>query len=61
MDNLKGAFAITRQGKKIISQLTPGAILIDDVLTTGSTVNECARTLRKAGIKRILVVTVMRG
>ncbi len=61
MDNLKGAFGITRIGRKLASRHCPGVILIDDVLTTGSTVNECARTLRKAGIKRILVVTVMRG
>lgn len=61
MDNLKGAFAITPQGRKLVSGRSPGVVLVDDVLTTGSTVNECARVLRKAGIKRILVVTVMRG
>lgn len=61
MENLKGAFALTRHGRRTLSAHAAGAILIDDVLTTGSTVNECAKTLRKAGIKRILVVTVMRG
>jgi competence protein ComFC len=36
-------------------------LLVDDVLTTGSTVNECAKTLLKAGFQRVQVVTVMRG
>lgn len=33
-------------------------ILIDDIYTTGSTVNECARVLKKAGAKEIFVVTI---
>lgn len=61
MENLKGAFAITRRGRKWIEASPGGAILIDDVLTTGSTVNECAKTLRMAGFRKIFVVTVMRG
>ena len=36
-------------------------VLVDDVLTTGSTVNECAKTLRQAGFRQVVVVTVMRG
>jgi competence protein ComFC len=61
MDNLRGAFSITRSGRDFITRQPAGAVIIDDVLTTGSTVNECARTLRKAGFKKIFVVTVMRG
>ena len=33
-------------------------LLIDDIYTTGSTVNECSRTLRQAEIKEIGVFTI---
>lgn len=62
MENLRGAFSISRNGKRWIEKSSPaGAILIDDVLTTGSTVHECARILHRAGFKKVIVVTVMRG
>jgi len=35
-------------------------LLIDDVLTTGSTASECARILRNAGATRVLVATLAR-
>lgn len=61
MENLRGAFEITRHGRRWLAAATHGAVLIDDVLTTGSTVHECAKTLRRAGFRKVLVVTVMRG
>ena len=36
-------------------------LLIDDVMTTGATVNECARTLKEAGAALVGVLTVGRG
>ncbi len=35
--------------------------LVDDVMTTGSTVNEAARTLKAAGIKKVDVWTIARA
>ncbi len=61
MENLRGAFEITRTGRKWLAAESGGAVLVDDVLTTGSTVHECARTLHRAGFRRVFVVTVMRG
>jgi ComF family protein len=61
MENLRSAFAITRHGQRWLESCPHGAIIVDDVLTTGSTVNECSKTLRKAGFEKIFAITVMRG
>jgi competence protein ComFC len=37
------------------------ALLVDDVFTTGATVNECSRVLKEAGVKYIEVLTLARG
>lgn len=56
-DNVKNKFAIKRN----INLKGRGILLIDDVMTTGATVNECARMLKKAGAKEVLVLTAARG
>lgn len=64
LENLKGAFAIRKRWNMrnpVASIQAPGVILVDDVFTTGSTVDACAKVLRKAGVKHIAVLTVLRG
>jgi len=55
-DNLAGAFAIKNpeavQGKKVF--------LVDDVYTTGSTMEECARVLKQAGAKQVWGIAIAR-
>jgi ComF family protein len=36
-------------------------LLVDDVMTTGSTVHECARVLKRGGAREVLVATVARA
>lgn len=52
--NIRNAFALSRK-----PQVRHVAI-VDDVITTGSTVNEIARVLRKAGVRRVQVWAVAR-
>ena len=57
MENLRNAFRV-RHAEAVQSR---HLILVDDVFTTGSTVEECARVLRSAGAASVRVVTVARG
>ena len=56
-ENVRGAFAVTKP-ERIRDR---SILLMDDVMTTGTTVNECARVLRRAGAKEIFVTTVARA
>ncbi|MDH4301260.1 MAG: ComF family protein, partial [Nitrospira sp.] len=56
LKNLRGAFVV-RYPDEIKKQRV---LLIDDVFTTGTTVNECAKSLRKAGSSDVLVLTLGR-
>ena len=56
LKNLRQTFAVAKperiSGRRVL--------LVDDVFTTGTTVNECAKALRKAGSAEVYVVTLAR-
>ncbi|MCU1268948.1 MAG: ComF family protein [Acidobacteriaceae bacterium] len=56
VENIRGAFRVWHPSKVSGRNI----LLIDDVLTTGTTVSECARILRKAGAEKVWVATVAR-
>lgn len=56
LKNVKNAF-------EAAEKLPQGAavLLIDDIFTTGATVNDCARALKKVGAARVYVLTAAMG
>ena len=56
--NVKGAFAINPIHQPHIKDKK--IVLVDDVLTTGSTLNECSRVLLEAGAKSVHSLTLAR-
>ena len=56
LQNVKNAFAVNEKrdvrGKNVL--------LIDDVFTSGATLNECARALKKSGAEKVFVLTIAR-
>ena len=54
--SVRGAYA-TREGLQVDNLRV---LLVDDVLTTGATLDACARALKKAGAAAVLGLTVAR-
>ncbi|CAK0743377.1 competence protein ComFC [Azospirillaceae bacterium] len=56
--NIKGAFAVRPGREKLVEGRR--LVVVDDVLTTGATVSECARVLLRAGAAGVDVLTLAR-
>jgi ComF family protein len=54
--NMRGAFVVKKRSVVQDKRL----LLVDDVFTTGATVNECAKVLKNAGARAVFVLTLAR-
>ena len=53
--NVKDLYSVRKN--EIIKDNT--IILIDDIVTTGATLNECAKVLKESGAREVICLTVM--
>ena len=60
LEQIKNAFVLRPQKEiqKLLKSLPETVILLDDVMTTGSTLEACAFELKKAGIKNVIALTL---
>jgi len=56
-ESVRGAFA-TRPGSQVDKLRV---LLVDDVMTTGATLDACAKVLREAGARSVIALTVARA
>ncbi|MDE7422490.1 MAG: ComF family protein [Lachnospiraceae bacterium] len=52
IQNLQGAFAVSEKWKRAECNMKR-VVIIDDIYTTGSTINACAKALKQQGIKEV--------
>lgn len=58
LDNVRGAFGLTEGTISVERVGGKRVLLLDDVLTTGSTLGECAKMLYEAGAAKVYCATV---
>jgi len=53
--NVSGAFMVVTKHQNLLNGIT--VILVDDVITTGSTINECAKIILGGGVERVFAAS----
>lgn len=56
LQKMRGSFAV--QTKQLGKINNASILIIDDVLTTGATLNECAKILKQSGVKQVFGLAV---
>lgn len=57
--NLDGAFSVSEEGRKFLSGKR--VLLIDDIYTTGTTMEHCSQLIRACGASEIIAVSLAAG
>jgi len=61
-ENLSAAFEISESGKEIVPTITGKTVLlIDDLATTGATLDECAKALKTVGVSEVYGLVLAHG
>ena len=55
--NILGRYTVLNKSRILGKSI----ILVDDIFTTGATINECARVLKEAGAEKIFSITMVRS
>jgi ComF family protein len=55
--NVRGAFAATKAARRLVGAVV---VLVDDVSTTGATLDACARALEAEGVREVRALTAAR-
>jgi ComF family protein len=56
LKNLANVFAVSPKYKDFLAG--KNVLIVDDVFTTGATLNECAKTLKQCGVSQVFVATL---
>ena len=59
LKNLKNSFEVSQECKSFLKNKK--VLLFDDVITTGATLNEAAKVLKKAGVKKIQALVIAKS
>jgi competence protein ComFC len=59
-ENIKGAFGLRKPYAEKVKDLST-VFLVDDVVTSGATLKEAAKALKKAGIEQVFGITLAHG
>ncbi len=59
--NIRNAFAINKKSSHYAKLRGKTILLVDDVVTTGATINELAKCLKKAGVAKVIAWSLLRA